>query len=118
MAISFTATRITLAAGAIAAGTMLAGAQEWQTTSSLMGESRYGQDFQRYDHVNPDAPKGGTLNSVATGSFDSFNPYIVRGSPGAGFVQFFLAQVCLLLQQGLEKESTGNGGGSAVGQRK
>lgn len=65
-----------------------ANAQEWQTTSSLMGESKYGQNFQRYDYVNPDAPKGGTLNSVAEGSFDSLNPYIVRGSPPAGLVPF------------------------------
>ena len=65
-----------------------ANAQEWQTTSSLMGESKYGQNFQRYDYVNPAAPKGGTLNSVAPGTFDSFNPYIVRGSPAAGLGQF------------------------------
>jgi microcin C transport system substrate-binding protein len=75
-----------------AAGMLLlvppASAQEWQTTSSLMGVSKYGQNFQRYDYVNPDAPKGGTLNSVAPGTFDSFNPYIVRGSPAAGLAQF------------------------------
>jgi microcin C transport system substrate-binding protein len=63
-------------------------AQEWHTTSSLMGTSKYGEDFQRYDYVNPDAPKGGTLNSVAEGSFDSLNPYIVRGTPPAGLVPF------------------------------
>ena len=65
-----------------------ANAQEWQTTSSLMGESKYGQNFQHYDYVNPNAPKGGTLNSVAEGSFDSLNPYIVRGSPPAGLAAF------------------------------
>ena len=53
-----------------------------------MGELKYGQNFQRYDYVNPDAPKGGTLNSVAEGSFDSLNPYIVRGTPPAGLVPF------------------------------
>ena len=83
---------LTLSACAVAATLFAPGqpanAQEWQTTSSLMGESKYGQDFQRYDYVNPDAPKGGTLNSVAPGTFDSFNPYIVRGSPAAGLTQF------------------------------
>ena len=63
-------------------------AQEWHTTSSLMGESKYGEDFKHYDYVNPDAPKGGTLNSVADGSFDSLNPYIVRGTPAAGLAPF------------------------------
>ncbi|MDQ2632128.1 MAG: extracellular solute-binding protein [Pseudomonadota bacterium] len=75
-------------AGALLAPGGPANAQEWQTSSSLMGESKYGQDFQRYDYVNPDAPKGGTLNSVVPGTFDSFNPYIVRGSPAAGLAQF------------------------------
>ncbi|ECF1136018.1 ABC transporter substrate-binding protein, partial [Salmonella enterica subsp. enterica serovar Goldcoast] len=65
-----------------------AAAQEWHTTSSLMGESKYGENFQRYDYVNPDAPKGGTLNSVTQGSFDSLNPYIVRGTPAAGLAPF------------------------------
>jgi len=63
-------------------------ADEWHTTSSLIGPSKYGENFQRYDYVNPDAPKGGTHNSVVLGTFDSFNPYIVQGSPAAGFAQF------------------------------
>ncbi len=63
-------------------------AQAWQTSSSLTGESKYGTDFFRYDYVNPDAPKGGTLNSVTTGTFDSFNPYIVRGTAAAGLSPF------------------------------
>ena len=41
-------------------------ADEWRTTSSLIGESKYGDNFQHYDYVNPDAPKGGTLNSVVS----------------------------------------------------
>ena len=61
---------------------------EWRTTSSLIGESKYGENFKHYDYVNPDAPKGGTLNSVASGTFDSFNPYIVRGTPAAGLSPF------------------------------
>ncbi|WP_192249917.1 extracellular solute-binding protein [Mesorhizobium silamurunense] len=63
-------------------------ADEWHTTSSLIGPSKYGENFQRYDYVNPDAPKGGSYNSVVVGTFDSFNPYIVQGSPAAGFAQF------------------------------
>ena len=59
-------------------------ADEWRSSGSLVGELKYGEDFKHYDYVNPDAPKGGTLNSVAGGSFDSFNPFIVRGSAAAG----------------------------------
>lgn len=63
-------------------------AGEWQTSSSLIGPSKYPADFQHYDYVNPDAPKGGTLNSVAIGSFDSLNPFVVRGTPAAGLAVF------------------------------
>ncbi|MCI5078050.1 extracellular solute-binding protein [Oricola sp.] len=62
--------------------------EEWHSTASLMSDSKYGDDFQHYDYVNPDAPKGGTLNRIANGSFDSFNPYITRGTPAAGFLNF------------------------------
>ena len=36
----------------------------------------------------PTRPKGGTLNSIASGTFDSFNPYIVQGTPAAGLRSF------------------------------
>ncbi len=64
----------------------VAGTEEWHKSSSLLGDSKYGSDFQRYDYVNPNAPKGGTYNSIARGTFDSFNPYIVQGTAAAGFV--------------------------------
>jgi len=63
-------------------------AGEWQKSSSLIGPSKYPADFKHYDYINPDAPKGGTLNSVAIGSFDSLNPFVVRGTPAAGLAVF------------------------------
>ena len=39
-------------------------------------------DFKHFDWVNPDAPKGGTLRGFAEGSFDSLNPFSVKGDPG------------------------------------
>ena len=69
----------------VGASTLTARAEDkWHTTSSLVGESKYGENFKHYDYVNPDAPKGGTINSIAMGTFDSFNPFIVRGTPAAG----------------------------------
>src|SRR3546814_1532199 len=43
-----------------------------------------GPGFARLDYVNPDAPQGGLLRLHTVGSFDSLNPYIVRGRPAAG----------------------------------
>lgn len=59
--------------------------RQWHTTYSLIGTSKYdGRAFPHYDHVNPDAPKGGTLNQAVLGTYDSFNPFIVKGSSAAG----------------------------------
>ncbi len=51
---------------------------------ALYGEPKYGPD-EIFDYVNPNAPKGGTfrINSPAP-TFDSFNPFIVKGTPAAG----------------------------------
>src|SRR5258708_12863574 len=51
---------------------------------SLLGEPKYPADFKHFDYVNPDAIKGGDLKLAAIGSFDSFNPFIVKGNPAAG----------------------------------
>lgn len=81
-------------------------ADEWRTSSALVGETKYGNEFKQYDYVNPNAPKGGTLNSVAPGSFDSFNPYIVQGAPAAGFAAFGGGLLYeMLMEQSLDESS-------------
>lgn len=92
---------------AAAAGISPAGAaEEWLTSSSLIDPDRERGAFERYDHVNPDAPKGGTLNSAAFGTFDSFNPFIVRGTPAAGLTQFGGLLWETLMQQSIAEPST------------
>lgn len=51
---------------------------------AMYGEPKYGPDFAHFDYVNPEAPKGGTLRLGAAGTFDSFNPYIIKGNPASG----------------------------------
>lgn len=48
------------------------------------GTPKYGPDFKHFDYVNPDAPKGGEVKLATYGSFDSLNPFILRGSPAGG----------------------------------
>jgi microcin C transport system substrate-binding protein len=80
---------------------------EWRTGTSLLGEPKYGADFKHYDYVNPDAPKGGTLNLTVEGSFDSLNPYVVKGSPAAGLVGFGGGLLYdTLMNQSLDQAST------------
>ncbi len=82
---------------------------QWRTTSSLIDPEAERAPFERYAYVNPDAPKGGTLNSAAFGTFDSFNPFIVRGTPGAGFSQFGGLLWDTLMQQSLDEAGTSHG---------
>lgn len=46
---------------------------------------KYSKDFSHFSWANPLAPKGGKITLVAReGNFDSFNPYILKGTPPAG----------------------------------
>ena len=51
---------------------------------AMHGDVKYAPGFAHLDYVNPEAPKGGTLKLATTGSFDTLNPFIVKGSPAAG----------------------------------
>ena len=51
---------------------------------SLLGEPALPADFTHWPWVNPKAPKGGQMALTALGSFDSFNAYILRGTPAVG----------------------------------
>lgn len=48
---------------------------------ALVGEPMLPPDFKSFPYVQADAPKGGEVSTAAIGSFDSFNPFIVRGTP-------------------------------------
>jgi len=51
---------------------------------AMHGEPRYPADFPHFDYVNPLAPKGGDVKFAATGTFDSFNGFIIKGNPASG----------------------------------
>ena len=51
---------------------------------AMHGTTKYADGFSNLDYVNVDAPKGGTLKNSTIGSFDSLNPFIIKGSPAAG----------------------------------
>ncbi|MBI3899384.1 MAG: ABC transporter substrate-binding protein [Gammaproteobacteria bacterium] len=45
---------------------------------------KYPAGFSHFDYVRADAPKGGNLTLAGQGSFDSFNPFILKSRPAAG----------------------------------
>ncbi len=95
---------LTAAAFIVLSGT--ASAVEWRSISSLIDEEIETEEFQRYPYVNPDAPKGGQFNSIATGTFDSFNPFIVRGTAAAGLGGFGGHLYDTLMQQSMDRPGT------------
>ena len=56
---------------------------------ALHGQLKYGPDFPHFDYVNPDAPKGGEARFAAIGSFDTFNPFNIKGEQVVGIGQLF-----------------------------
>jgi peptide/nickel transport system substrate-binding protein len=51
---------------------------------AMHGEPGLAPDFKNLPYVNPDAPQGGQLRQAATGTFDSLNPFIVKGNAAQG----------------------------------
>ena len=47
---------------------------------AMLGEPALPADFKNLPYTNPDAPQGGELRQAITGSFDSVNPFIVKGT--------------------------------------
>jgi microcin C transport system substrate-binding protein len=82
---SLQTTLLALAAVAVL-GTATASAEDadWRVGLSLIGTPKYQAGFTRFDYVNPDAPKGGTLRLAEVGGFDSLNPILPKGNPGPG----------------------------------
>jgi microcin C transport system substrate-binding protein len=49
---------------------------------ALVGEPKLPPGFSHFPYANPDAPKGGEAVLAAVGSYDSFNPFVLRGTSG------------------------------------
>ena len=60
---------------------------------AMHGEPKYDAGFAHFEYVNPDAPKGGRMRQGARGTFDSFNPWIDKGSPvSPGSIETLMVQ--------------------------
>ena len=52
---------------------------------AMYGAPALPADFDHLPYVNPDAPKGGTFTFGEIGSYDSLNPFILKGSAPYGW---------------------------------
>jgi microcin C transport system substrate-binding protein len=51
---------------------------------SIFGDLKYNSNFKHFDYVNPKAKKGGAVNLAVQGSFNSLNPFILKGISASG----------------------------------
>ncbi len=56
---------------------------------SMYGMLKYAPGFKHFEYVNPDAPKGGDVRLSAIGTFDTLNPFILKGVAAAGIGEVF-----------------------------
>ena len=56
---------------------------------SMYGDVKYGPGFAHFEYANPAAPKGGEVKLAAIGTFDSLNPFILKGVPATGIGETF-----------------------------
>lgn len=64
-------------------------ASPWLHGLSMYGDFKYPADFSHFQYVNPEAPKGGFFKQASIGSFDSLNPFIVKGNSAAGINRIY-----------------------------
>ncbi|MBI5014842.1 MAG: ABC transporter substrate-binding protein [Deltaproteobacteria bacterium] len=51
---------------------------------AMHGDVKYKAGFKSFDYANPRAPKGGEVRLPGVQTFDSLNPFILKGIPAAG----------------------------------
>ena len=56
---------------------------------AMHGKPKYDKDFKNVDYVNPKAFKGGKVIFSSTGTFDTFNPFTLKGTAAAGIGNLF-----------------------------
>jgi microcin C transport system substrate-binding protein len=82
----FTSGRLAVAAAtlALSMGLATAAPTERKHGLSIFGDLKYDKDFKHFKYVNPQAPKGGRIVTFGGSSFDSFNPFIIKGDTATG----------------------------------
>jgi len=51
---------------------------------AMVGDAKMPTDFTHFDYANPEAPKGGTFRRAAFGTFDTLNPFSLKGKSAQG----------------------------------
>ncbi|MBT4609866.1 MAG: ABC transporter substrate-binding protein, partial [Gemmatimonadetes bacterium] len=64
----------------------------------IHGAVKYPSDFEGFDYTSAEAIKGGSVRLPSLGTFDSLNPFIIKGVAAAGSGSFIHARLCTKAQ--------------------
>ena len=56
---------------------------------AMHGKPALADNFEHLPYADPDAPKGGTLRQSAVGSFDTVNPFTIKGKAALGLAYVY-----------------------------
>ncbi len=59
------------------------------TGLAMVGEPQMAQNFTHFNYTNPEAAKGGVLRRAAFGTFDTLNPFSLKGNSAQGLNLFY-----------------------------
>jgi microcin C transport system substrate-binding protein len=82
---------------------MLVGASQRLSADSAQALGympKYPATFHHFDYINADAPKGGSITLPAFGSYDTLNPYTLKGIVAAGVGELLFET---LMEQSLDE---------------
>lgn len=57
---------------------------DYKHAISTFGDYKYAANFQHFDYVNPNAPKGGVVKFGSEGGFNNLNQFLLKGLPASG----------------------------------
>ena len=84
LSVSLLVTAIVVPVAAVAQGRGVNG-----PAISMYGDLKYPPGFKHFQYANPDAPKGGDVKLAAFGTYDTLNPFTLKGVPAAGLGEMF-----------------------------
>ena len=56
---------------------------------AMHGATKYTKSSPHLDYANPDAPKGGDIKQASIGTFDTLNPYTIKGTAADGLNLYY-----------------------------
>jgi microcin C transport system substrate-binding protein len=88
-----TVTRLVMAAALVVPAMAIAQSSTSRAVNgpaiSMYGDLKYPAGFTHFEYTNAEAPKGGDVKMAAFGTYDTLNPFTLKGVAAAGLGETF-----------------------------